>query len=95
MPKPHHQIISSSTSLLGIALVIITALHVSHRAASTFADEVAAVAAVSLCISCFTSYLAIRAEPRESRFTDVADKAFLLGMVLLFVAVGIFAIGDA
>ena len=95
MPRPHHQIISSSTSLLGISLVIITALHVSHAARDTFADEIACVAAVSLSLSTLTSYLAIRAEPKESRFADVADKAFLLGMLLLFVAVLIFAIGDA
>ena len=95
MARPHHQIISSSTSLLGIALVIITALHVSHAARDTFADEIACISAVCLSASTMTSYLAIRAEPRESRFADFADKAFLLGMLLLFVAVLIFAIGDS
>ena len=90
----HSQIIGSSTSLLGISLVIITGLHVSHAAATSYADEVACVAAVSLSISTFTSYLAIRAEPRESSFSDIADKFFLVGMVLLFAAVLVFAIGD-
>ncbi len=91
----HHQIIGSATSLLGISLVIITGLHVSHAAVSTYADEVASVAAVALSISVFTSYLAVRAEPADSRFSDVADKFFIVGMVLLFGAVLVYAIGDA
>ena len=91
----HQQIISSSTSLLGISLVIITGLHVGHAAVNTYADEIACVAAVALSVSTFTSYLAIRAEPRESKFTDIADKFFLVGMVLLFAAVLVFAIGDS
>ena len=90
----HNQIMGPAVSLLGISLVIITGLHVGKVAGATIADEIAAVAAVSLSLSCFTAYLAVRAEPRESRFSDIADKAFLLGMVLLFVAVGVFAIGD-
>jgi hypothetical protein len=90
----HDQIISAATNLLGISLVIITGLHVSRAAVNSYADEVACIAAVSLSISTFTSYLAIRAEPRESRFTDIADKFFLAGMVLLFAAVLVFAIGD-
>lgn len=90
----HQQIIGSATSLLGISLVIITGLHVSHASVNSYADEVASVAAVALSASVFTSYLAVRAEPRESRFSDIADKFFLVGMVLLFGAVLVFAIGD-
>lgn len=91
----HTQIISSATSLLGISLVIITGLHVSRASVNSYADEIACVAAVSLCLSCFTAYLAIRAEPRQTRFSDIADKAFLVGMVLLFIAVAVYVIGDA
>lgn len=90
----HSQIIGSATSLLGISLVILTGLHVGHAAVSTYADEVAAIAAVALSVSVFTSYLAIRAEPKESKFSDVADKFFVTGIVLLFAAVAVFAIGD-
>jgi|GEM_PF-2601703 len=91
----HSQIIGPSTSLLGMALVIITGLHVSRVAGSTYADEIACGAAVALSFSAFTAYLAVRAEPRESRFSDIADKAFLIGMTLLFGAVMVYVAGDA
>lgn len=89
----HHEIIGPATSLLGIALVIITGLHISKVALSTYADEITWVAAVSLGGSIFASYLAIRVDPVPSRFEGLADRCFLIGMATLFLAVVIFALG--
>ena len=90
----HHEIIGPATSLLGIALVIITGLHVSKASITTYADEIAWVAAVFLAASTFASYLAIRVDPEPSRFEGVADRLFLVGMATLFLSVVIFAVGD-
>ena len=51
MPK-HPHILNAASNLLGIALLIITGLHVSRYSATTFADEIAWGAAVSLMLSC-------------------------------------------
>ena len=67
MVKPPH-ILNAASNLLGIALLIITGLHVSRYSATTFADEIAWGAAVSLMLSCLFSYLASRAEPLPSRY---------------------------
>jgi hypothetical protein len=91
MPKQPH-ILNAASNLLGIALLIITGLHVSRYAATTFADEIAWGAAVSLMLSCLFSYLAIRAEPRPTRYEGLADSVFLLGLLLLFGSVVVLAL---
>lgn len=86
MPR-HHHILPAASNLLGIALVIITGLHVSGIGRHTVADEVAWLSALALSLSCLCSWLAIRAEPEESRYADWADRVFFVGLLLLFVAV--------
>ena len=90
MPK-HPHILNAASNLLGIALLIITGLHVSRVSAASFADEIAWGAAVSLTLSCLFSYLAIRAEPRPSRYEALADSVFLIGLLLLFGSVMVLA----
>ncbi len=91
MPK-HPHILNAASNLLGIALLIIAGLHVSNRARTTFADEVAWMAAVAFAASCLLSYGAMRAEPAGERYEHLADLTFLAGLVLLFVAVVVLAI---
>ena len=91
MPK-HPHILNAASNLLGISLVIIAGLNVSHVASTTFADEIAWVAAVSLTLSCLFSYLAIRADPEHSRFENWADYVFLTGLLGLFLAVLVLAL---
>jgi hypothetical protein len=91
MPK-HPHILNAASNLLGIALLIITGLHVSRYSANSFADEVAWGAAVSLMLSCLFSYLAIRAEPRPTRYERLADTVFLLGLLCLFGSVVVLAV---
>lgn len=91
MPK-HPHILNAASTLLGIALLIITGLHVSRYSAGSFADEIAWGAAVSLMLSCLFSYLAIRAEPRPTRYEGLADSVFLIGLLCLFGAVVVLAV---
>ena len=90
MPK-HPHILNAASNLLGIALLIITGLHVSRYSAGSIADEIAWAAALSLMLSCLFSYLAIRAEPRPSRYEKLADSVFLLGLLCLFGSVVVLA----
>jgi len=86
MPK-HHHILNAASNLLGIALIIITGLHLTGTAERTIADEIGWLAAASLSISCLFSYIAVRREPEPSRFEDWADRSFLAGLVCLVLAV--------
>ena len=83
----HIHILNASPNLAGISLVIIAGLNVSDRAKSTSADEIAWVAALAFVASCFFSYIALRSEPYGERYETVADRAFLLGLGVLFVSV--------
>jgi hypothetical protein len=91
MPR-HHHILNAASNLLGIALIIITGLHITGRAEKTIADEIAWVAAGCFSISSLLSYIAIRREPEPSPFESWADRIFLMGLVSLMVAVFAIAV---
>jgi len=77
-----HHIIDSAATLLGVSLVIVTGVHISGKAATSIADEVSFGAALLFLGSCGASHLAIIRS--DDRFEGVADKAFALGLLLLF-----------
>jgi hypothetical protein len=86
MPR-HHHILNAASNLLGIALVIITGLHLTGTAERTFADEVGWVSASCLSVSTLLSYMAVRREPELSTLEIWADRVFLAGLVSLVLAV--------
>lgn len=91
MQRPTH-ILNAASNLLGIALLIIAGLNVSHIAATNFADEVAWLAAIFLATSCLLSYLAIRHEERATLTEKWADHIFLLGLAALIGSIVVLAI---
>lgn len=92
MVKPPH-ILNAASNLLGIALIIIAGLNVTHVAAQTFADEVAWGSAICLSLSCLLSYAAMRSgDGRSDRLELLADRVFLAGLVTLFLSVIVLAI---
>jgi hypothetical protein len=86
MPR-HHHILNAASNLLGIALLIITGLHLTGTEAKTMADEIGWVAAGCLSLSSLLSYIAIRLEPMPGPFEAWADRIFLAGLVSLILAV--------
>ena len=93
MPK-HPHILNAASNLLGISLLIIAGLNVARRSQGSFADEIAWVAALCFSLSCLFSYVAVRAEPRASRWEDWADRIFLAGLVAMLASVAILAFYD-
>lgn len=91
MPR-HHHILNAASNLLGIALIIITGLHITRTAEKTMADEIGWLAAACFSISSLLSYIAIRREPEPSRFETGADRLFLAGLVCLVLAVFALAV---
>ncbi|MDO6413207.1 hypothetical protein Q4F19_02315 [Sphingomonas sp. BIUV-7] len=88
------QILNAASSLLGISLIVIAGLNVTHTNRTTLADEVAWVSAVLLALSCILSYLALRAAPRETRAGVWADRIFLLGLAALFLSIVVLALNN-
>lgn len=82
--KAHH-ILNSASNLLGAALVIMTALHITGYSEQTYADEIAFAAAVLLLASCVASYQAIRRD-EDHRFERAADWLFIIAQALLLMA---------
>ena len=90
----HTHILNAASNLLGIALLIIAGLNVSHIADKSFADEIAWIAAVCLASSCLLSYLSLRHERRGDRVELWADRIFLAGLVTLIGSIVVLAIGN-
>lgn len=80
-----HYILDSASALLGVSLVIVTAVHITGKAAVSIADELSYVAAVLFLGACFFSHRAI--SKSEDRFETVADKMFASGLLVLLCSV--------
>lgn len=91
----HPHILNAASNLLGIALIIVTGLHVAGRNRQSLADEMALLAALLFGLSCLFSYVAIRAEPEVSRWEPWADRAFLSGLLAISAAVAMFAMVES
>lgn len=74
-------IVEAGASLLGVALLIVTVVHVSGHAARSFADEGAFAAAILFIGSCMAAHLA-RTRAIQ-RFDAVADRLFFAGLLTL------------
>jgi hypothetical protein len=80
-----HYIIDSAATLLGVSLLIVTAVHITGKSATSIADELSFGAALLFLGSCAASHRAI--SKSEDRFERLADKGFGLALVLLFCGV--------
>lgn len=81
----HHYIIDSAATMLGVALVIVTGVHITGKASETFADELSFGAALLFLFSCGASHLAII--KKNDRLEAWADRAFAAGLLLLLCGV--------
>ena len=81
-------IVGAASSLLGVALLIATAVHITGNAAQTISDEVAFAAAILFIVSCLASHRAIVSH--DNRYERFAEWLFPLGLLTLTLAVLIF-----
>ena len=87
--QPH--ILNASSNLVGICLVLVTALKLTKASDNTWADEISVCSAFAFIISCVTSYLSMRVIRYADLYERLADYLFLGGMSTLFVAITAFA----
>jgi len=91
--RTSQHILSTSANLLGFCLVVITSLHITNKAQSSYIDEWASVVAILLIVSCFFSFYSIRSVSivKQYRFEKIADSFFILSLtgillIILFLA---------
>jgi hypothetical protein len=76
-----HYIIDSAATLLGVALLVVTAVHITGKAAGSVADELSFAAALLFLCSCAASHRAI--SKSNDGYERIADRIFALGLVVL------------
>jgi hypothetical protein len=80
-----HYIVDSAATLLGVALVVVTAVHITGNAQRWVADEISFAAALLFLASCAASHRAI--SKSNDSYEKIADRIFATGLVVLLAAV--------
>jgi uncharacterized membrane protein YjfL (UPF0719 family) len=82
-------ILSTAGNLLGFCLVVITSLHLSNQVENHLIDELTAVVAMLLTLSCIFSFSSIRTsiEKKEKRFETIADYLFIVALVGILIII--------
>ncbi len=80
-----HYIIDSAAALLGVSLIIVTAVHITGKATQSIADELSYGAALLFLATTGLSHLAI--SKSDDRYEQFAYKLFAVALLLLFFGV--------
>ena len=85
--SPH--ILSTSATLLGFCLFVITSLQISNYIEHHIIDELTSAVAVMLTNSCIFSFASIRTEnpQKEKRFESIADYLFIGSLIGILVII--------
>ncbi len=84
------QILPTAANLIGFSLFVITSMHVSDKAASSWVDEFVSVVTLMLTFSCLFSFIAIRTNVNARRaqmemFSEYTFIFSLLGILLIIL----------
>jgi hypothetical protein len=82
-------ILSTSATLLGFCLFVITSLHIANHTEAYIVDEFTSVVALLLTFSCVFSFISIRSKNkvREERFETFADYLFMTSLIGILVII--------
>jgi hypothetical protein len=80
-----HHILDAAATLLGVALLIVTAVHITGKAATSIADELSFGSALLFIASCFASHRGIAKS--NDFYESFADKLFAVGLIILLCSV--------
>ena len=81
--RPHY-LVDSAATLIGVALLIVTAVHITGKSAHTWADELSFASALLFLCSCAASHQGIARS--SAKLERVADGFFAAGLLMLFVS---------
>lgn len=83
-----HYILDAAAALLGVSLIIVTAVHISGASSRTYADELAFAAALLFIASCLLSHRSITKS--EGKYERYADRLFASGILFILGSVVTF-----
>ncbi len=88
MNKKTQHILSTSSQLLGICFIVLTALRIQKLFEASVIDELTAFAAVLFMTSSLLSFLSIRSENlNEDKFEKWADIIFLCALAIMLLVI--------
>ncbi len=88
MNKKTQHILSTSSQLLGICFIVLTALRIQKLFEASVIDELTAFAAVLFMTSSLLSFLSIRSENlNEDKFEKWADIIFLFALAIMLLVI--------
>jgi hypothetical protein len=95
--KTSQHILSTSATLLGFCLFVITSMQITNYSELSIIDEFTSVVALALIFSCLFSFFSIRStnKIREDRLETIADYLFafsLLGILLIILLIALHII---
>ena len=86
--KKSEHILNTSSNLLGLCFIVLTALKMQNLKEVSLIDEVTSLAAILFMVSCLLSFLSIRTNgPRGEVYERIADTIFLTGLIAMFVLI--------
>ncbi|TRZ75424.1 MAG: hypothetical protein D4R97_02480 [Bacteroidetes bacterium] len=90
-------ILSTSATLLGFTLFVITSMEITNYAELSIVDEFTSVVSLSLIFSCLFSFFSIRStnKIRENQLETIADYLFagsLLGILIIISLIALHII---
>jgi multisubunit Na+/H+ antiporter MnhF subunit len=82
-------ILPTSGAMLGVCMTVISIVKLtqSNRGFASWVDDVLALDALIFLTSSIFSYLSIRSKSKKDYFEDIADKMFMLALILMGVSV--------
>lgn len=91
--KTSQHILSTSSSLLGFCLFIITSIHFSSRTEGSIIDEFTSVIAVLLASACVFSFVSMKTanEKLEDKLELIADYIFLTALIGIVIIILLIA----
>jgi len=92
MEKPRSlsgHILPTSGSMLGVCMTVISIVKLTQarRGVSSWVDDLLALDALIFLASSVFSYLSIRSNSKKIYFEDLADKVFMLALIVMGIAV--------
>lgn len=89
--SPH--VLNASSNLLGLCFVVLTSLKILNISNKTVIDELTTVATLFFMFSSILSFLSLRGNLKRAQMLEnIADYAFLGGLILIFVTTILFSL---
>jgi hypothetical protein len=81
-----HHILNTSSNLLGLCFIVLTALKIQNLGAKSMIDELTAIASLLFMVSSILSFLSIRSTTsRGPKYEKIAEYLFIIGLLAMFI----------